>query len=144
MNRRDFLQHTAAAASLLTLTGGAASAAAAATGGQAQAQAAPKPAAAGAAKTPAVKHKFKLKYAPHFGMFKASAGEELLDQLKFMADSGFTALEDNGMMRRTPEVQQQIGDTMRKLGMSMGVFVIDTGGNNNMMFTTGKPENAYP
>jgi hydroxypyruvate isomerase len=138
MNRRDFLQQTSAAASFLTLTGGAASQAAAA---GAQAQAPAKPAAPGAAKTPAVKHTFKLKYAPHFGMFKASAGEDLLDQLKFMADSGFMALEDNGMMRRTPELQQQIGDTMRKLGMSMGVCVIDTGGNNNMMFTTGKPEN---
>ena len=140
MNRRDFLQQTAAAASLLTLTGGAASAAAAA-GGQPPAAPKPAPAAPAAAKTPAVKHTFKLKYAPHFGMFRASAGEGPLDQLKFMADSGFTALEDNGMMRRTPELQQQIGDTMRKLGMSMGVFVVDVGGNNNSMFTTGKPEN---
>ena len=88
-----------------------------------------------------MKHTFKLKYAPHFGMFRASAGEDLIDQLKFMADSGFTALEDNGMMRRTPEVQQQIATTMQKLGMSMGVFVVDVGGNGNMMFTPGKPEN---
>jgi hydroxypyruvate isomerase len=137
MNRRDFLQQTAAAASFLTLTGSAASHAEA--GGQALPPT--KRDTAGTAKTPAVKHTFKLKYAPHFGMFTASAGQDLLDQLKFMADSGFVALEDNGMMRRAPEVQQQIGDTMRTLGMSMGVFVIDVGGNNNSMFTTGKPEN---
>jgi hydroxypyruvate isomerase len=137
MKRRDFLQQTAAAASFLTLTGGAASRAEA--GAQGQAPAAPKPPAAGA--KPAVKHSFKLKYAPHFGMFKESAGEDLINQLKFMADSGFTAIEDNGMMRRTPEVQQQIATTMQKLGMSMGVFVVDVGGNNNSMFTTGKPEN---
>ena len=137
MHRRDFLQQTAAAASFLTLTGSAASYAEA--GGQTPAPA--KPATPGAAKTPAVKHTFKLKYAPHFGMFTASAGEDLLDQLEFMADTGFVALEDNGMMRRAPEVQEQIGDTMRKLGMSMGVFVIDVGGNSNSMFTTGKPEN---
>ena len=136
MNRRDFLQQTAAAASFLTLSGTAGRAEAAS-----QAQAPATPAAAGAAKTPAVKHTFKLKYAPHFGMFRASAGEDLIDQLKFMADSGFTALEDNGMMRRTPEVQQQIANTMQKLGMSMGVFVVDVGGNGNMMFTPGKPEN---
>ena len=37
-----------------------------------------------------------------------SAGPDLLDQLRFMADAGFTALEDNGMMQRTPEVQEQI------------------------------------
>ena len=84
---------------------------------------------------------FKLKYAPHFGMFKESAGPDLLDQLRFAADQGFTAFEDNGMMGRPVEVQQQIADLMAKLGMSMGVFVVQTGGNDNMMFTPGKPEN---
>ena len=29
-----------------------------------------------------VKHQFKLKYAPHFGMFENSAGKDLIDQLK--------------------------------------------------------------
>lgn len=87
------------------------------------------------------KRKFKLNYAPHFGMFKTHAGDNPIDELKFMADQGFTALEDNGLMRRPVELQQQIGDTLVKLGMTMGVFVIDTGGNNNMMFTTGKAEN---
>ncbi len=68
--------------------------------------------------------KFKLKYAPHFGMFENSAGKDLIDQLKFMADEGFTAMEDNGMMGRTPEMQSKIGETMAKLGMTMGVFVV--------------------
>ncbi len=68
--------------------------------------------------------KFKLKYAPHFGMFEQSAGKDLIDQLKFMADQGFTAMEDNGMMGRTPEMQSKIGETMVKLGMTMGVFVV--------------------
>jgi hydroxypyruvate isomerase len=89
----------------------------------------------------APKRTFKLKYAPHFGMFQASAGPDLLDQLRFMADNGFTALEDNGMMGRPVDVQQRIADLMAKLGMSMGVFVVQTGGNDNMMFTPGKPEN---
>jgi hydroxypyruvate isomerase len=84
---------------------------------------------------------FKLKYAPHFGMFKELAGPDLLDQLRFAADNGFTAFEDNGMMGRPVEVQQQIADLMAKLGLSMGVFVVQTGGNDNMMFTPGKPEN---
>jgi hydroxypyruvate isomerase len=134
MNRRDFLQQAAAAASVLTFTGVGAAAAGQATT-PVQPATTPKPT------RPSVKRNFKLKYAPHFGMFRNSAGEDLLDQLRFMADNGFMALEDNGLMRRTPEVQQQIGDTMAKLGMSMGVFVIDTGGNNNMMFTPTKPEN---
>lgn len=79
--------------------------------------------------TPSVKEanaapKFKLKYAPHFGMFQNSAGKDEIDQLKFMADNGFTAMEDNGMMGRTPELQSKIGETMTKLGMTMGVFVV--------------------
>ena len=49
--------------------------------------------------------KFKLKYAPHFGMFKNSAGDDLIDQLKFAADHGFTAFEDNGMMGRDVAMQ---------------------------------------
>jgi hydroxypyruvate isomerase len=71
------------------------------------------------------KPNFKLKYAPHFGMFENSAGKDLVDQLKFMHDNGFTAMEDNGMMGRTKEDQTRVGETMAKLGMQMGVFVIN-------------------
>lgn len=67
---------------------------------------------------------FKLKYAPHFGMFKNSAGDDLIDQLKFMHDNGFVAMEDNGMMGRDVSTQKKIGETMAKLGMQMGVFVV--------------------
>lgn len=41
-------------------------------------------------------HDFKLKYSPHFGMFRHHAGDDLIDQLTFMADVGFRGLEDNG------------------------------------------------
>ncbi len=68
--------------------------------------------------------KFKMKYAPHFGMFEYSAGKDLIDQLKFMADQGFMAMEDNGMMGRSTAMQSKIGETMAKLGMTMGVFVV--------------------
>lgn len=67
--------------------------------------------------------KFKLNYAPHFGMFKNLAGNDPIDQLKFAADQGFTAWEDNNMKRRSPEMQEKIGKTMSDLGMTMGVFV---------------------
>lgn len=72
--------------------------------------------------------KFKLAYAPHFGMFKNSAGEDLLDQLKFMHEQGFTAMEDNGMMGRSVEMQKEIGSFMAKNGMEMGVFVVNFNG----------------
>jgi hydroxypyruvate isomerase len=56
-------------------------------------------------------------------MFKHHAGEDLVDQLKFMAAEGFTALEDNGMMGRPVDVQGRIAAEMARLGMAMGVFV---------------------
>lgn len=69
------------------------------------------------------KRQFKLKYGPHIGMFENNAGKDPIDQLKFMADQGFTAFEDNGMKDRTPELQAKMGEAMAKLGIQMGVFV---------------------
>jgi hydroxypyruvate isomerase len=69
------------------------------------------------------KRQFKLRYGPHIGMFENSAGKDPIDQLKFMADEGFTAFEDNGMKDRTPELQSKMGETMQKLSIQMGVFV---------------------
>jgi hydroxypyruvate isomerase len=69
------------------------------------------------------KPEFKLKYAPHFGMFRHHAGSDLIDQLKFMADEGFTAMEDNNMMERPKDTQEKIVQTMSQLDMTMGVFV---------------------
>lgn len=86
------------------------------------------------------KNNFKLKYAPHFGMFENSAGKDLIDQLKFMADNGFMALEDNGLLGRPLDVQKKIGETLAKLGMQMGVFVVDGGDNWKISLTTGKAE----
>lgn len=83
---------------------------------------------------------FNLDYAPHFGMFKAHAGDDLVDQLKFMADQGFRSLEDNGLLERSVEDQNKIGRTLDQLGMRMGVFVIDGGDNWKTSLTTGKEE----
>ena len=71
--------------------------------------------------------KFKMKYAPHFGMFRQSAGNDLVAQLKFAAERGFHAWEDNGMARKSPEVQSQLGAEMKRLGITMGVFVTGLG-----------------
>ena len=67
---------------------------------------------------------FKLNYGFHDGMFSAHAGNDFIDQLKFAHSMGFRSIEDNGMMDRTPAMQQKIGDTLTSLGMTMGVFVI--------------------
>jgi hydroxypyruvate isomerase len=67
---------------------------------------------------------FNMNYSFHDGMFSNSAGNDFIDQIKFAHDKGFRGIEDNGMMSRTPEMQEKIGDTLSKLGMQMGVFVI--------------------
>jgi hydroxypyruvate isomerase len=85
---------------------------------------------------------FHLKYAPHFGMFKNLAGDDLIDQIKFMADQGFTAIEDNGMPGRDVATQTKIGETLEKLGMTMGVFVVPKGGNMANTLAAGKKENV--
>lgn len=84
--------------------------------------------------------KFNLKYAPHHGMFTNSVGKDMIDQLKYMADQGFTAIEDNGMMGRDVAMQTKIGETLAKLNMTMGVFVIDKGGNMQNTLAAGKQE----
>ena len=83
---------------------------------------------------------FKLNYAPHDGMFKNHGGENFIDQIKFMADQGFRAIEDNGMLSRSVVEQEKIGKTLSDLGMTMGVFVVDGGDNWKTSLTTGKQE----
>jgi hydroxypyruvate isomerase len=84
---------------------------------------------------------FNLSYAFHDGMFSNHAGKDFIDQIKFAHDQGFNAIEDNGMMSRTPEMQSKIGDTLEKLGMRMGVFVITSENWHwKMSLTTGKQE----
>lgn len=100
MERREFLTKSAAASSLLG---------ASALSTQAYAASSPE--------------KFKMKFAPHFNMFKHHAGEDLIDQLLFIADQGFSALEDNGMKNREVALQEKIAKTMDDKGIEMGVFV---------------------
>ena len=85
-------------------------------------------------------HNFNLKYAPHFGMFKNHAGNDPIDQLNFMAEQGFTAFEDNGMMGRDISMQTKIGEILAKHNMTMGVFVVDKGGNMANTLAAGKKE----
>jgi hydroxypyruvate isomerase len=99
MNRRSFIKNTGAAGLVSTVS----------TNRLSSSSAAP----------------FKLLYAPHFGMFENSAGKDLVDQVQFMYDEGFRALEDNGMMGRDIATQEAIGNRMAKLGMQMGVFVVN-------------------
>ena len=98
MQRREFMTAAAATGALLATSGG-----------RADDNAETRP--------------FQLKYAPHFGMFRKSAGDDLVAQLEFAAERGFTAWEDNGMLGRSVEDQDRIAKAMQRLGMTMGVFV---------------------
>ena len=84
---------------------------------------------------------FNLDYAFHDGMFRQHGGESFIDQIKWAHEQGFRSIEDNGMMARTPEQQKKIGETLAKLGMRMGVFVITTDNWHwKTTLTTGKQE----
>ena len=74
------------------------------------------------AQTPVESPKFRMAFAPHFGMFEASAGTDLIDQLRFASDQGFSAWEDNSMKDRPLEDQLRISEAMERLGMRMGVI----------------------
>jgi hydroxypyruvate isomerase len=115
MRRRDFVRTTALAGAALA-TGGARA------GDRLQAEA------------------FTMDFAPHFGMFRASAGDDLIDQLRFMADQGFRSLEDNGMRGRDVAMQERIATEMGRLGMRMGVFVAHTIHWSEPSLTTGRDD----
>ena len=119
MNRRKFIKTGTAAASLLAVNGAAGYAAAPKT------------------QSRQGKHSFHLNYAPHFGMFRNSAGDDLIDQVKFMADVGFTALEDNGMKGRDRSMQEKIASEMSRQNMKMGVFVAHEIGWSEPNLTSG-------
>lgn len=84
---------------------------------------------------------FNLNYAFHDGMFTNHVGKDFIDQIKFAYDMGFRGIEDNGMMGRPVDQQKRIGDTLAKLGMTMGVFVITSDSWHwKTSLATGKPE----
>ncbi len=90
--------------------------------------------------TPQSGKSFQLKYAPHFGMFRNHAPGGPIDELKFMADQGFSALEDNGMSGRSVAEQEAISKELARLKMTMGVFVVNGGTAWQPTLTTGKKD----
>lgn len=84
--------------------------------------------------------KFKLKYAPHFGMFRNSAGDDPVEQLKFAAGEGFTAWEDNGLKGYSVPDQERIAKTMTQVGIQMGIFVASNVDWTNPTLTSGNKD----
>lgn len=69
------------------------------------------------------RHRFALRYAARLGKFTHLAGEDPIDQLKFIAGQGFAALEDSRMQQRPVELQERLASEMDRLGLVMGTFI---------------------
>jgi hydroxypyruvate isomerase len=106
VNRRKFLANGIGAAAALSLAGPGRTAASFQT------------------KAPQKPGKFKLKYAPSFGLFKEHAGDDPIAQIQFAADEGFTAMFDNGIMGRPIPQQEAIVKELERKGMTLGPFVL--------------------
>ena len=73
--------------------------------------------------TPARSTPFKLKYAPSLGLFNNLAGNDPIDQIRFMNDQGFRAIFDNGLMGKPANQQEKIASALQQLKMDLGPFV---------------------
>jgi hydroxypyruvate isomerase len=106
VNRRKFFRDGLSAAAAFSLAGAGA------------VRAAPRtvPASPGA--------KFKLRYAPSIGQFKALAGNDPGAQIRFASDEGFTAMFDNGIMGRPGAEQDAIVREISARDMILGPFVL--------------------
>ena len=67
---------------------------------------------------------FKMKYAPNFGMFREHAGNDPIDQIKFIHDQGFRAIFDNGFLGKEPALQEKIANELARRNMDIGPFVL--------------------
>jgi len=121
IDRRHFLQRSALAAGTLFGTAGTVRAGASPVLGAERAD-------------------FHLNYAPSPGQFEALAGSDLVDQIAFMAEQGFTAFEDNGMRGRSQREQTRIADALQEHDMQMGVFVAHSISWQEPALVTGEEE----
>lgn len=87
-----------------------------------------------------MQHNFNLTYAPHIGLFPNSAGKDPIDQIRYMADLGFKAIEDSGfnaphipfdtspmgigLFNQEPAYLDKLGGAIANAGMVMGTFVM--------------------
>src|SRR3546814_17661668 len=72
--------------------------------------------------TSSSKARVNLKYAPSRSMFSQQVGKDPVEHLKCIADQGFRAAFDLGMVNRPPEQQEKIANEAARLGLEMGQF----------------------
>lgn len=68
--------------------------------------------------------KMKLRYGPGFGSFSGHVGKDIIDNIKFAADQGFTAMFDNGLGGKPVDLQNKIAAEINKNGMKLGPYVL--------------------
>lgn len=73
---------------------------------------------------------YTLNFAPHIGLntpddglFVEHAGTNPIEQIRFMHEHGFRAVEDNFLKARPVEVQKAIASELERLDMRMATFV---------------------
>jgi len=73
---------------------------------------------------------FSLKFAPHIGLLSTAdglfvhhTGTDPIDQIKFIADQGFLAFEDDFLKTRDKSVQNLMAREMARTGLELGSFV---------------------
>lgn len=95
-----------------------------------------------------MKSRWKTRFVPHIGLnkpdgdglFKNLAGDDPIDQIKFIADQGFAGIEDNFLKLRPVEVQDKIAKELERHELEMGCFVNNLESWNRVSFTSDKPE----
>ncbi len=67
-----------------------------------------------------------------------------VDKIDFWYDQGFRAMEDNDMMKYTPEKRKALADRIAKLGMDFGVFTSSIGGGQWLTACKSDKRGARP
>ena len=70
-------------------------------------------------------HQWHMRYAPRIGMV---SGLSIPRQLEIYAENGFRAFEYNGLPKHSLQEMESFRKKMDELKMSMGVFVVNSGG----------------
>src|SRR3546814_806804 len=72
------------------------------------------------------KARFNLKYAPSLSMFSQHVGKDPVEHLKFIADQGFRAAFDLGMVNRPPEQrsEEHTSELQSLMRISYAVFCL--------------------
>ncbi|MFN0197718.1 MAG: TIM barrel protein [Planctomycetaceae bacterium] len=66
----------------------------------------------------------RLRFAPHQGMFQLLAGESPLEQIEFLSQKGFTALDDRYLLRRSTSEISHLSQALADRQMTWGAGLI--------------------